>query len=171
MPAAPRLIFCLPTPRLVHQASLDLQLQKLPPHLNRPPNKSRALKMFCLRARAVPSTFRATTSAMRTPMNRYAKQPTTFPVSKPTRQANTLLLPETDSLKSPNNQAHPPQCSHPDPSPPSSPRQPASNPRGHSVPACPRQSQPQPPPPSHPYPHFSPRRLPRSPARSPQVLP
>lgn len=30
--------------------------------------------MFCLRARAVPSTFRATTSAMRTPMNRYAKQ-------------------------------------------------------------------------------------------------
>lgn len=86
VPAAPRLIFCLPTPRLVHQASLDLQLQKaLPPHLNRPPNKARAIKMFCLRARAVPSTFRATTSAMRTPMNRYAKQPTTFPALKPTR--------------------------------------------------------------------------------------
>ncbi|OQE42110.1 hypothetical protein PENCOP_c004G02707 [Penicillium coprophilum] len=31
--------------------------------------------MFCLRARAVPSTFRATTSAMRTPMNRFAKIP------------------------------------------------------------------------------------------------
>ncbi|KAJ5608135.1 hypothetical protein N7537_004754 [Penicillium hordei] len=31
--------------------------------------------MFCLRARAVPSTFRATTSAMRTPMNRFAQIP------------------------------------------------------------------------------------------------
>lgn len=171
MPAAPRLIFCLPTPRLVHQASLDLQLQKLPPHLNCPPNKARALKMFCLRARAVPSTFRATTSAMRTPMNRYAKQPTTFPVSKPTRQANTLLHPETDLPKSRNNQAHPPQCFHPDLSPPSSPRQPASNPREHSVPASPRQPQPPPPPPSHPCPHSSSGRLHRSPARSPQVPP
>ncbi|CAP99189.1 hypothetical protein PCH_Pc22g19010 [Penicillium rubens Wisconsin 54-1255] len=31
VPAAPRLIFCLPTPRLVHQASLDLQLRNLTP--------------------------------------------------------------------------------------------------------------------------------------------
>ncbi|KAJ5963647.1 Ribosomal protein L34 [Penicillium vulpinum] len=31
--------------------------------------------MFCLRARAVPSTFRATTSAMRTPMSRFAQIP------------------------------------------------------------------------------------------------
>ncbi|KAJ5171527.1 Ribosomal protein L34 [Penicillium coprophilum] len=31
--------------------------------------------MFCLRARAMPSTFRATTSAMRTPMNRFAQVP------------------------------------------------------------------------------------------------
>ncbi|OQE28151.1 hypothetical protein PENFLA_c005G10116 [Penicillium flavigenum] len=31
--------------------------------------------MFCFRARAVPSAFQATTSAMRTPMNRFAQIP------------------------------------------------------------------------------------------------
>ncbi|KAJ5787161.1 Ribosomal protein L34 [Penicillium paradoxum] len=31
--------------------------------------------MFCLRSRAVPSAFRATTSAMRTPMTRFAQIP------------------------------------------------------------------------------------------------
>ncbi|KAJ5445275.1 Ribosomal protein L34 [Penicillium cf. griseofulvum] len=59
---------------------------------------------------------------------RKAPKPATFPASKTNQTANTLFHPATDLSKSRNNQAHPPQCSHPDPSPPSSPRQPASNP-------------------------------------------
>ncbi|QQK44734.1 hypothetical protein Pdw03_8635 [Penicillium digitatum] len=44
VPAAPRLIFCLPTPRLNHQASLDLQLQKAPIPPQLPSKKSQGLQ-------------------------------------------------------------------------------------------------------------------------------
>ncbi|CAI7600412.1 hypothetical protein PCG10_006571 [Penicillium crustosum] len=50
--------------------------------------------MFCLRARAVPSTFRATTSAMRTPMNRFAQipqQPSTPSTMLSSRSFSSLL--------------------------------------------------------------------------------
>ncbi|KAJ5426913.1 Ribosomal protein L34 [Penicillium sp. CMV-2018d] len=50
--------------------------------------------MFCLRARAVPSAFRATTSAMRTPMNRFAQipqQPSTTSTMLSSRSFSSLL--------------------------------------------------------------------------------
>ncbi|KAJ5194023.1 Ribosomal protein L34 [Penicillium cf. griseofulvum] len=50
--------------------------------------------MFCLRARAVPSTFRATTSAMRTPMSRFVQipqQPSTPPTMLSSRPFSSLL--------------------------------------------------------------------------------
>ncbi|CAG8026685.1 unnamed protein product [Penicillium nalgiovense] len=50
--------------------------------------------MFCLRARAVPSSFQATTSAMRTPMNRFAQipqQPSTSSTMLSSRSFSSLL--------------------------------------------------------------------------------
>ncbi|CAG7966968.1 unnamed protein product [Penicillium nalgiovense] len=50
--------------------------------------------MFCLRARAVPSSFQATTSAMRTPMNRFAQipqQPSTSSTMLSPRSFSSLL--------------------------------------------------------------------------------
>ncbi|KXG52602.1 Ribosomal protein L34 [Penicillium griseofulvum] len=50
--------------------------------------------MFCLRARAVPSTFRATTSAMRTSMSRFAQipqQPSTPSTMLSSRSFSSLL--------------------------------------------------------------------------------
>lgn len=170
MPAAPRLIFCLPTPRLVHQASLDLQLQRLPPQS--PSKQSQGPQNVLSPRQGRALNLPGYHIGHANPDEQVRKAANNLSQSR--NQPDKLTLystPETDSPKSRNNQAHPPQCSHPDPSPPSSPRQPASNPREHSVPASPRQPQPQPPPPSHPCPHSSPRRLPRSPARSPQVPP
>lgn len=170
MPAAPRLIFCLPTPRLVHQASLDLQLRNLTPPsiaLGQSQSPENVLPPRQGRALSLPGHHIGHAN----PDEQVRKAPNLSNLY--TRQLTLLLHLATDSPKSRNNQAHLPQCSHPDSSPPSSPRQPASKPREHSAAASPRQPQPQPQPqpPSHPCHHSSPRRHPRRLDHSPQVPP